>query len=389
MKSRAGSRPYELATRTSGGIRAGAPRSSAILAIGLTLVLAGAGGCRGPRSTPAPPPPEVAVQKAPVDKVPAWLTQPLSEEKVKTIETWLVVEAPKTTDFWRIQGELDLNLSRLELARRAASGTGAATTADPSSIPSRIRTARAGLERVIGEIDATSAQRGRAKDGLARADKLLAQASPKSTGIPVIARATWGAAKPHPERMDKNRDGWTRITVHHSADPDPVVLDGSSAKTFEAVREIQKAHMDGRSTHYGDIGYHFVIDPYGRVIEGRDLGYQGAHASGDNNIQNIGICLIGNFEEEEPTTAALDALRRQIETLRRKFGIPKGEVLGHKELRATECPGRHLMEWIEEYRGRGAAPAAKQRTGGRSGAERGGASAAKKKAGAGPRRLLH
>ncbi len=108
--------------------------------------------------------------------------------------------------------------------------------------------------------------------------------------------------------------------------------------------------MNGKTTHYGDIGYHFVIDPYGRLFEGRDLRYQGAHANGDNNVGNIGICLIGNFEKEKPTQAALDALEREIGALRQKYDIPRSRVYGHRELRATECPGDALMRWVERYR---------------------------------------
>jgi N-acetylmuramoyl-L-alanine amidase len=224
------------------------------------------------------------------------------------------------------------------------------------------------LEGVVSDIDATLAQRRRAQDGIARSEKMLVQSEPnRLKGVAVIARSTWGAAKARDDRMEKNKGGYTRITVHHSADPNPVALDGTTAKTYEAVREIQKAHMDGKNTHYGDIGYHFVIDPYGRVIAGRDLEWQGAHAYGDNNIQNIGICLIGNFDEERPTQAALDALRREIEELRARYGIAKDHVLGHRELRATECPGKYLMEWIKGYRGSGAAPEAKTGAGGGSG----------------------
>jgi N-acetyl-anhydromuramyl-L-alanine amidase AmpD len=108
--------------------------------------------------------------------------------------------------------------------------------------------------------------------------------------------------------------------------------------------------MDGKETGYGDIGYHFVIDPYGRVLEGRELAYKGAHAYGDNNIGNIGICLIGNFDKEKPTKAALESLQRVIEHLRKTYSIAKSRVYGHRELKPTECPGDNLMKWLQNYR---------------------------------------
>src|SRR5205085_874472 len=104
------------------------------------------------------------------------------------------------------------------------------------------------------------------------------------------------------------------------------------------MRDIQRAHMNGKETQFGDIGYHFVIDPYGRVLEGRELVWQGAHAKGDNNVRNIGICLIGNFDEEQPSEAALTALRRLVDDLRGRYSIARDMVYGHRDLRKTRCP---------------------------------------------------
>ncbi|MFN0008371.1 MAG: peptidoglycan recognition family protein, partial [Planctomycetota bacterium] len=159
-----------------------------------------------------------------------------------------------------------------------------------------------------------------------------------------------GAKPAHPDHMDKNRGGYRRITVHHSAEREPPDLNGSVGQSAAAVRSIQKAHMDGKETGYGDIGYHFVIDPYGRVFEGRDLTWQGAHSAGANNVQNIGICLIGNFDEEKPTKAAVDKLRQLIDSMRSKYKIARSQVLTHQELKKTECPGRNLARWVEGYR---------------------------------------
>jgi hypothetical protein len=151
--------------------------------------------------------------------------------------------------------------------------------------------------------------------------------------------------------MERTTGHYDRITVHHSAEPDPVPLDGSAERTFEAVRDIQRAHMNGANTGYGDIGYHFLIDPYGRVLAGRDLAWQGAHAMGENNVRNVGVCLLGNFDRQEPSSAALEALRRLIEELRREHAIPRQRVYCHKDLRGTECPGRNLERWVVAYRG--------------------------------------
>lgn len=306
-------------------------------------------GCRtSPRT--ATEPVEIAVspeRAAVVDTPPDWLTEPLSWEKLKHIESWLATDAQRSTDEWRVEGELALNQGRLEFARRDAAKEEAS-----ASLASRLRTARAGFARVLGDLDASPQQRERARGGMTRADRLLASLAPakKGPGVPVIARTAWGALPAHPERMDRTKGPYKKITVHHSADAEPVELDGTLAASAAAVRSIQRAHVNGKTTGYGDIGYHFLIDPSGRVIEGRDLAYQGAHAYGDNNIQNIGVCVLGNFDEDKPTRSALLSLRRVLEHLRKVYAIPRDRVYCHRELRNTVCPGKNLANWVESYR---------------------------------------
>lgn len=284
------------------------------------------------------------------EATPAWVGEPLSWEKLKDVETWLAVQSTTPKSYWEVEGELQLNLGRLEFARRDQ-GKEKAT---PSVVQTRLRTARAGLQRVIDEPEASEGQKKRAQDALARADKLLDApvrvATGASAAVPIIPRSGWGAMPAHTQQMDRNEGGWKRITVHHSAERSPPALDGSVAESATAVRKIQKAHMEGKETHYGDIGYHFIIDPFGRVFQGRDLAWRGAHAHGDNNRQNIGVCLLGNFEEEErPTKAALDTLRRMLDQLRKSYNIPRSAVVGHLDLWNTECPGRYLEPWVREY----------------------------------------
>jgi len=150
--------------------------------------------------------------------------------------------------------------------------------------------------------------------------------------------------------MIKNSGGWKRITVHHSAEAEPAPLDGSAESSAAALRLIQRSHLKGKTPPWGDIGYHYLIDPEGRVFQGRDLVWQGAHAKGDNNVQNIGICLLGNFDDEHPTEAALESLRKLLDELRRTYKIARSEVHKHAEFRNTDCPGKFLRPWVDAYR---------------------------------------
>jgi N-acetyl-anhydromuramyl-L-alanine amidase AmpD len=126
----------------------------------------------------------------------------------------------------------------------------------------------------------------------------------------------------------------------------PRALSGAVQDSAGAVRDIQHAHMNVQS--YGDIGYHFLIDPYGRVFEGRQLSWQGAHAGGQNNVENIGVCVIGNFERERPTRAALASLDRLVDELSQTYAIDERNVVPHSHWKNTACPGRNLESWLSQ-----------------------------------------
>ncbi len=164
----------------------------------------------------------------------------------------------------------------------------------------------------------------------------------------VIPRAVWARGEPVSPRM--NRMSLIRhITVHH---------DGM-APFFATSREAVAAHLEGiRQLHrrkgWGDIGYHFAVDPAGRVWEGRPLGWQGAHVK-DHNPGNIGVVVLGNFQQQAPSEAQLEGVRRHVTVLMRVYNVPKSRVHTHQEWQGarTACPGASLQQSLERIRGAG------------------------------------
>jgi hypothetical protein len=71
-----------------------------------------------------------------------------------------------------------------------------------------------------------------------------------------------------------------------------------------------------------------------------------------HNVGTVGIALMGNFELERPTPAALESL-----TYARSRLVPggaKAKLLGHRDHRGHEtsaCPGRHLAPYVERRGG--------------------------------------
>ncbi len=81
--------------------------------------------------------------------------------------------------------------------------------------------------------------------------------------------------------------------------------------------------------------------------------WQGAHAGRDkrdrnNNVGNIGICLIGNFDVDRPSAASLRSLKKLVLTLRNQYRIPAQGIRGHMDWKQTECPGHNLLPFVRQ-----------------------------------------
>lgn len=182
-----------------------------------------------------------------------------------------------------------------------------------------------------------------------------------------VTRAEWKAL---PMRANHDPMGKPyRITVHHTAEP----LDSEAlASSCAEIRHIQSMHVQ---QGWADVGYHFFVDRAGRIIEGRPLTAQGAHAGDSNsNRGNVGIALLGNFVSQpargaayarvqSPTAAQMAALNRLTDALMDRYGISAREIWAHDHFRETECPGSALRAWADARRaGRAGASPASART---------------------------
>jgi len=171
-------------------------------------------------------------------------------------------------------------------------------------------------------------------------------------GQKIHRRSEWGALPANPSKLNIVGGRWERITVHHSDEVGALIFDGTFKESARAVRSIQRQHLEGN--RWGDIGYHYLIDARGRIFEGRPITWQGAHAGNNSkNRRNIGICLLGNFNKHTPTLQSERALRGLLGDLGRVHDIPRSKIFVHSEFTNTECPGRHLTDWVRAYRAAG------------------------------------
>jgi hypothetical protein len=162
------------------------------------------------------------------------------------------------------------------------------------------------------------------------------------------------------------------LTVHHTAtvndDPDP-------AARMRAIYRYQA--IDEK---FGDFGYHLVIDERGNLYEGRWSGtdplpgfatdgrmVNGAHVGG-YNAGNVGIALLGDLTDREPTPATYSTLVLLLTVLtvwqgldplaRTRYVNPVNGtaadvpvIAGHRDWPfATQCPGNRFYPMLAKVR---------------------------------------
>lgn len=170
-----------------------------------------------------------------------------------------------------------------------------------------------------------------------------------------------------------------KITVHHTASWTP----WSEPDAVELLHAVYAEHI---AQDFGDIGYHLLIDPLGTVYEGRYSGgtsfpiydnypseprwaphaVNAAHTF-QYNAGNIGISIMGDYDAHDITEEAWSALKTTIALICANTGLdPLGEsryhnpingveavlpnVLPHRTVAGTDCPGEYIVGWFDQLR---------------------------------------
>ncbi|MHC4994466.1 MAG: peptidoglycan recognition protein family protein [Planctomycetota bacterium] len=168
-----------------------------------------------------------------------------------------------------------------------------------------------------------------------------------TSAVNPIPRSVWTSARPNLSNINPI-NGVNRITIHHEGSPALVNFTDqqSTANRLEQIRNYHR-HSNG----WADIGYHYIIDRAGRVWEGRSLRYQGAHVK-NNNENNIGVMVLGNFNQQHASGPQLASLQRSVQDLSQKYRVSTGRIFTHREIGATSCPGNNLQPRIDQMRRR-------------------------------------
>lgn len=127
------------------------------------------------------------------------------------------------------------------------------------------------------------------------------------------------------------------IIIHHSWTEDGLSIDSSAIKRYH------------KNLGWSDVGYHYLVELVNGeyvIIKGRMDNEVGAHCKGFND-RSLGICFVGNFDDESPSMQLLEVATRLIKSLNEIYDIPINNVLGHRETyellnKPVEktCPGK-------------------------------------------------
>lgn len=141
----------------------------------------------------------------------------------------------------------------------------------------------------------------------------------------------------HPSKRFPKRDlsSIQRIAVHHSA------VEGQTAQDYARYHVL--------SRQWPGIGYHFVLEIDGTIVQTNALERISYHVA-NGNTPTIGICLSGDFRRRDPSPQQLKSLGKLIRYLRRLLGRPL-LVYPHHALqqKPTSCPGHHLEVLLAPY----------------------------------------
>ncbi len=167
------------------------------------------------------------------------------------------------------------------------------------------------------------------------------------TTFGVIPRSAWTRQGPNMATIAP-MNGVKLITFHHSGDPKPFAST-DYAQTAQHLEYVREYH---RSRNFQDIGYHYAIDPAGRIWQLRSPSYQGEHVR-NNNEHNLGIVVLGNFDLQAMTQAQKDRVKVFGTLVRKQCGLPINRVYTHQEIVSTDCPGHDMQPYMVQVRKQG------------------------------------
>lgn len=191
---------------------------------------------------------------------------------------------------------------------------------------------------------------------------------PVRPDLSIHPRDSWGEQLP--PKLPLNPEPDVRfVLVHHTAGK----TDYGPNEVADQIRQIY-AYQTGPKKGWPDVCYHFFVDRFGGVWEGRAGSLDGpvvADATGGNQGFAQLVCLLGNFHEQPATAQMIHSLELVIAWIADRYELdttpdaattfvsrgsnkwPEGTevnariISGHRDMSQTVCPGDFVYPLLE------------------------------------------
>jgi N-acetylmuramoyl-L-alanine amidase len=149
-----------------------------------------------------------------------------------------------------------------------------------------------------------------------------------STEPTIIAVEAWGGTRVNvgPTRKHEVK----HITLHHGGVD---FLQGADAPHY--LRNLQH------------IPYHYLIDPDGKIYEGRDITLAGDTNTEYDPVGHALVVVLGDFDKIKPNALQLSATVDVMAMLAKRFNVSPSTIQSHRDYAKTSCPGKYLYPYIE------------------------------------------
>ncbi len=167
----------------------------------------------------------------------------------------------------------------------------------------------------------------------------ILQAADPPTTVPQSIWASDGI-RPVVDRMKTHTKEITSVVLHHTESP-------NQPPAMEKARlvGVQRFHIEDKG--WGDIAYHYLIGPSGQIYEGRDARFQGDSGTSYDLDGRLLICMVGSFTEQLPEAVAMQSMLALVAAHLHKHGLKPADVVTHRMVAATDCPGDALQAWFD------------------------------------------
>lgn len=138
------------------------------------------------------------------------------------------------------------------------------------------------------------------------------------------------------------------LTIHYTGVEGPITDD--PRKIPGLIKNTERNHMSRKGENMSAIGYNFLIDKNGTIWEGRGWDYRNGANGTDSNDTSVSVCILVGTRDNKLTPEVINAVRWLREQTEKKYRVIKKRkvtVRGHKDHKATSCPGASIYRLIQ------------------------------------------